>query len=351
MSFIHEESQTLAASRPTSDRQSQITQTTVTDKALNGLANLTPFSNIPRSDLSGVLSEMDSCSLASLCRSLHLDPSFPADCLRSFADRLDNSKYLLFLRLLNPVVLFEKFPSHRRVEPVDRSLIRCFDLGFWFRSDFESSVIAGPVLIGNSPYSESFSIKVAKRPNRRIVIQSVCDRAPGFPRSLTIWSGDTMLVSCQSLRCQRFVDITDWIACGRRMLIEFQAQIEEKLFYVVVRCVEKASFDSLLTSVLSRRLENGPNSSLCCPITGKLMRVPVRSMKCRHDQCVEFAELIREDECIVCPVCRETLRFDDLAVDYRLMQTLAAIAVRKRAAVLRQSDLAASGRHSDAGAS
>jgi hypothetical protein len=164
---------------------------------------------------------------------------------------------------------------------------------------------------------------------------------------LTIWIGDTKIVSGYNLRsCVQFLDITEAVVTvgEKRVLVEVQAQFEGQWFCLVIRQVEEVPFDQLRSEVLRRRLEGESEESVCCPISKKVMKVPVRSRACRHGQCVELKELLEESYVrgeIICPVCREVLLFDDLAVDWKLMERLADVRVRKQHSILRQCDVGA----------
>jgi hypothetical protein len=337
MSFIHEESQTAQDVRPIHIRQSQTTQTSVAETELD---NLTHFSFIPRSSLLEALLEMDVARLSSLCRSLHIDSLSPVESLRAYSDRLDPQKYLFFLRLLNPVEVFDH--SHRHPETEDPALIKRFDLGFRFRSEFAASVLAGPFFVGDHPYSETFSLKLSKQTGRRVLVQSVCQSDVSFPKSLTIWIGDTKVVSGHTLRSCRVLDLTNLVVGETRVLIEVRAQFEGQWFCMVIRQAEEIPLDKLRAEVLGRRLEGESESSLCCAISKKVMKVPVRSRSCRHGQCVELKALLTDGlewGELVCPVCGETVQFDDLAIDWTLMERLAAVRVRKQYSILRKQDL------------
>jgi hypothetical protein len=330
MSFIHEESQTAQEARPVQGRQSQTTQTSTAETTLE---NLTHFSFIPLDNLLDALTEMDVPRLSSLCRSLHIDAALPVESLRSYAEKLDEMKYLFFLRLLNPVELFHPTCQAETLHP---ALIQRFALGFRFRGDFTQTVFAGPFFVGNRSYSETFSVKLSKLLNKRIIVQSLSQTDAIFPRSLTIWIGDTKIVDGSCLRSCEFLDITDLIVREKRVLIEVQAGFEDQWFCIALRSVEEVPFDQLLDQVLTRRLNGESDSCLCCPISKKVMKVPVRSRACRHGQCVDLKALLNDRRGgLVCPVCGESVAFDDLAVDMAVLERLGTVRVRKQHSLLR----------------
>jgi len=77
------------------------------------------------------------------------------------------------------------------------------------------------------------------------------------------------------------------------------------------------------------------------------MAMPIKSMKCKTDQCVEFKEFIGEN--LECPVCHEVIMFEDLAVDQVLMRTFATVRVRKDHSGLRWKGAGAVRKLSDSG--
>jgi hypothetical protein len=327
--------QTAQEVRPLHNRQSQTTQTSVVEK------DLTHFSFIPRVNLPNALLEMDILRLSSLCHSLHIEASSPIESLKSYADRLDDTKYLFFLRLLNPVEVIDH--SHRYPETIDSELIKRFDLGFRFRTEFATSVLAGPFFVGEHPYSESFSVKLSWQIGRRVIIQSINSSEVSFPKSLTIWIGDTTIVRGNALHSCGFLDITDMVVSEQKLVIEVQAQVEGQWFCIVIRQIEEVPFDELLSQVLVRRLEGESESCVCCPISKKVMKVPVRSRTCRHGQCMEFKALMETKKVwqdLVCPVCGEVVVFEDLATDWNLMQKLGSIWVKKQYFSIQQEETA-----------
>jgi hypothetical protein len=239
-----------------------------------------------------------------------------------------------FARLLIPVE-GSSFLPYRRV----RDFENLCGLGFWFEEqNFQSSLIQEPIELGSEPYSASFVIRVDGLARRKVVIQCVSQSGPKFPRSLNIWLDNCCILSSLSNLRSRFVDITPLVKTSP--VIEVLCDREECSYFLYLRIVEKRSFDDLLAEVLRRKLP-AKDSPVCCPLTKKVMKVPVRSMKCAHGQCCELKALLESvspGDDLVCPVCKEVILFDDLGVDYKMMEMTAGQRMnRTHACLQRQS--------------
>lgn len=311
-------------------RQSQITQTEIHQSETATADNPSILIGTPREKLREALENTNISLIENVCHSLQLNISTPIDSIVNFADSLNETKYNFLLRLLSPVDYFP--PPVQIPQTLTPEMIRKFDLGFRFEvDDFESTIIAGPYFIGAVPFSQSVRIEYPIGSKKRIIVQSISQSGISFPQSLILCSGQNLLISENfDTNCSK-IDITP-VVCGSSIIIDVQAQKEQQWFCLLFRLVTKLSYDKLIKNVFERKLPSAYQQSAVCPATGKIMKIPVRSLKCQHIQCFELKAALKRaknDDKIICPICRSQVFFSDLAVNVELVQALTSMRVNK----------------------
>lgn len=306
-------------------RQSQTTQTSFFEtEAEPEYTEHISLIGTPRSEFSAAISRIDPSVLASVSRSLQLTSSSG---IVQYAETLNDTQYQFLLRLLSP------FDSTSNIKEIPSSLseeqLLFFDLGFRFKSpDFKSSVISGPFFVGSQPqhFSQLISIKKCQ-PNQKIIFQSISSMGPAFPSSLTMWYGEILLYSPNFSTNSKYIDLTPILDFKSSKLLEFTVQNEPQWYCIVIRTITKVPYSRLINQALQRKLPSKDfQSSVCCPLTGKIMKVPVRSIKCQHSQCFDLKSALKRNSPgtpFLCPICGETINFDDIAVNWELMNTVA----------------------------
>lgn len=305
-------------------RQSQTTQTSFfeTESVPEYPENISLIGT-PKSDFAEAISRIDPSVLASVSRSLQLTSSSE---IVEFAETLNDAQYQFLLRLLSP------FDSKSNIKTMPTSLsteqISFFDLGFRFQSpDFKGSVISGPFFVGSQPQHFSQLIAIKKhQPNQKIIFQSISSMGPAFPPSLTMWYGEMLLYSPNFTTNSKYIDLTPILNFKSSKPLEFTVQSESQWYCIVIRTLTKIPYSRLLNQVLQRKLPKDFQSSICCPLTGKIMKVPVRSIKCQHTQCFDLKSAIKRNNpgtSLLCPICGETIEFDDIAVNWEIMNSVA----------------------------
>lgn len=306
-------------------RQSQTTQTSFFEtEAVPEYTENISLIGTPRSEFSDAISRIDPSVLASVSRSLQLTSS---SAIVEFAETLNDMQYQFLLRLLSP------FDSTSNIKTIPSSLsneqIQFFDLGFRFICpDFKGSIISGPFFVGSQPqhFSQSISIKKCQ-PNQKIIFQSISSIGSAFPPSLTMWYGEILLYSPNFSTNSKYIDLTPILDFKSSKVLEFTVQNESQWYCIVIRTITKLSYSKLINQVLQRKLPPKDfQSSVCCPLTGKIMKVPVRSIKCQHSQCFDLKSAIKRNSPgtpLLCPICGETIEFNDIATNWEIMSTVA----------------------------
>ena len=327
MNLINEGIQATQNFEPEQERQSQITQTgffaneaTINEKETKSLIGL------PKSEFSNAILQIDPLIVTKVSQSLQITSTSG---LVDFANKLNDSEYQLLLRLLSP------FNSDTNSFSLPTSLtpdqIAFFDFNFRFQcSDFNSSIISGPHFVGNSPkhFTQTFSI-TSLQPNQRIIVQSISSTGISFPQSLIMWYGESLIYSPHFTTNRSYIYITSILNLKSFQPIEFTVQHESQWYCIVIRSITKHSYSQLINDTLKRRLpsqDTCSHSSICCPLTGKVMKIPARSLKCQHIQCFDLKSAIKRtppDKPFLCPVCGENMIFSDVAVDYDLLNFIA----------------------------
>lgn len=307
-------------------RQSQTTQTSFFEtEAIPEFTENISLIGTPRSDFPSAISRVDPSVLASVSQSLHLtNPSSIVE----FAENLNDNQYQFLLRLLSP------FDSTSNINSIPTTLsdeqISFFDLGFRFKCpNFQNSIISGPFFVGSQPQQFSQSIPINKHiPNQKIIFQSISSTGFAFPPSLTMWYGEILLYSPNFSTNRKYIDITPILNANSTKPLEFTVQNESQWYCIVIRTITKVPYSKLLNQVLQRKLPpKDYQCTVCCPLTGKIMKVPARSIKCQHSQCFDLKNAIKKNDPgtpLLCPVCGEIIEFDDIAVDWEIMNTVAS---------------------------
>ena len=321
MNLINEGIQTTHTEYSKQFRQSQTTQTGFfqTEPDFSDSFSLIGTS---RSDFSSAISRIDPSILANVSQSLRLPNPMS---IVEFAESLNDSQFQFLLRLLSPI------DTSQRIIDLPASLsndhLVMFDLGFRFScKDIQSSFLLGPFFVGPQPQHFSHIISAPSIPHQRIIFQSISASGPAFPPSLTMWSGESLIFSPNFSTHKRYIDLTSVINGRSNRLLEFTVQSEAQWYCLVIRAVTKIPYSVLISDALKRRLHPSQQSSICCPITGKVMKIPARSVKCQHTQCFELKKAIRQSEPgypFMCPICNEVINFDDISVDWEMMKSLA----------------------------
>ncbi|OHT15456.1 hypothetical protein TRFO_14069 [Tritrichomonas foetus] len=326
MNLINEGIQTTHTDSSTQYRQSQTTQTGFfhSEPEYTETVSLIGTS---KSDFKNAISRVDPSVLASVSQSLRLtNPT----AIVEFAENLNEEQFQFLLRLLSPIDSSNTSTTQTAISTptnLTQEQINFYDLGFRFICpDFQSSIVSGPFFVGSQPQHFSQTISAPKRPNQKIIFQSISSTGPFFPPSLTIWCGESLLYSPNFSLNQKFLDFTPILNGRSQKLLEFTIQNESQWYCIVVRAVRKRTYKELIGDALKRRLPPSMQASVCCPVTGKVMKIPSRSTKCQHAQCFELKSAIRSNKPgtdFECPICGEKIEFNDIAVDWDMMGSVA----------------------------
>jgi hypothetical protein len=266
-------------------------------------------------------------ALFSLCVQLRLDTTSPVDSLMEFALKQTPAKYLALLRLLFPLVLTDtrifNYPSsftNALKSDFQRSL------GFRFSAaSFEESLLHGPLFLGC--HTEHFHVDIQFRfplsEDERVVLHPIGERdAHFFPPSLTVAvNGIPVLGPNSELSNADYLDLTNVLFENSR--VDFGISAEQFWFCLVLRRVKKQRKREIYRQVLERRIRDLPGS-LCCPLSGKLMRIPVRSIKCNHTHCFDLISFMKHSRNVelICPICCCAIELDDIGTNWETLNKI-----------------------------
>lgn len=278
-----------------------------------------------REGLKKLLHEMDSDLLAEKIRTLDLCSDDPVEAVLEFASGLEYRMYEVLMSVLKgessdeEVVQLLTAPRH-----LSARMIAMFELGCRYKcDDFTASLLYGPQFVGMTEFSGQAFVNIRADPKKKVIVQAICASGPKFPPSMALVIGDSF-VWRGDIGNDVFIDITECTAGKGRISLELKCYRETQWYCIVIRQVTKVSYEELLDEVVQRQL---PESvySVCCPLSSRIMRVPVRSLKCDHSQCYDLKALLYSaspDGKLTCPVCRRSIDFNDLAVDLKMMEIL-----------------------------
>lgn len=292
--------------------QSQTTQTDWVDRSPHDERDY-------QRNLVKLLRELDPRFLQSLCESIGIDSSTPIQSITTWSHGLCNRNYDIFLEMLTPLAQ-EKFKEKSQI----------FDLGFRFhQASLLTSILYGPVfVVCGFPLTQTFTLKFKKSPRKRVVIQSISSSGSAWPSSFELSVRGIPMCTPNSAKLYPFIDITNAISDDADSPIVLSCGIETEWFCLIIRHVTEYTYDQLLSKVVQTKFEDSTTPA-CCPITRKVMRVPVRASTCEHSHCCEFRALIDTGINLVCPVCQKPIEFADLGVNSLLMEKISQLRTMK----------------------
>ena len=276
------------------------------------------------SELREMLKGMDREAVLRMVDLLKLRGDDPVEVLVGFARSLDAQVCEVLIGALRGDYADEQIVQLLEgPRMLNARFVAMFDLGFRYRcSEFVASVVYGPQFVGAGDFVGSVSLNLRGEKKKRVLIQSICASGQRFPESLTIVIDDRETLMCR--KNDVFVDITNHVVGKGRVSVELRCGRETQWFCIAIRHVTKLAYEELLEEVTQKKLPTS-EYAVCCPISRKVMRVPVRSLKCTHNQCCDLKALLKTSDNngrLTCPVCRMDIGFQDLAVDLVVMERL-----------------------------
>lgn len=191
-----------------------------------------------------------------------------------------------------------------------------------FEADCAAGFPFGPIALDEGTKDSVWVLNLPKTPPHSLPILQFMpgDFGEGVRLEYVTFQIDDMLVTLNGNSL--WYDLSEFENQSNRIrILEFEPKVS---LIMVVKWLKKVSVESIIESVMTKMegppvVQSGEDRiSGICPLTNKIIVIPVRGVNCKHRGCFDLSGFLcyaGKNNCWMCPVCKKDVRADDLRYD------------------------------------